>query len=546
MLRLAVAFAAALPLFAEEWNEARSGPFEIWTNGNEKQARELLVRLEQMRHVLGTLMGKQEPVSVWTIRILALKKTTGTPRWTLGRDAWVTQIQQGQPLPRLWQREIARMLLESNARRIPAEWENGILDLLSTLDAQGPKITLGTPPEAAARTRDWARVHYLATREEYTTRWRVLLNNFQNGADEDVAFKNSIGKSRADLEKEIDAYVAAGQYGSAVVSGRAIAEKDFYMRPVEEPRVLAALADASGNPKLSPAGTLESFEALGLAAAEANQPAQARDLLKQAVANQSKSARVYLEYAKLLDTPDARRNAFVEAAKKNPRWAQPYVELAALETTGARVAFYLKTAASLDPRNSQLWQRLGRAQLEANQFSDASKSFFNAMLAAPTPQEKEAANRIRRQFEEEKAEKEDAERRRLAAEKQRELDRLKEEALNRIRMAEANANQGRAGGAPVKVEPWWDDKQPSRRLSGLLEKVDCIGKSARVWIKAPGTAKAVALLIKDPSQIVIIGGGEAAFTCGIQKPVRNASVEYKVRADPKLGTAGDVALLEFN
>ena len=82
--------------------------------------------------------------------------------------------------------EVAKMLLESNARRMPAEWENGLEDFLSTIESQGPKITLGTPPET--KGRDWARVHYLATNPEYGSRFRVLLNNLQQGAIEEVAF----------------------------------------------------------------------------------------------------------------------------------------------------------------------------------------------------------------------------------------------------------------------------------------------------------------------------------------------------------------------
>jgi len=286
------------------------------------------------------------------------------------------------------------------------------------------------------------------------------------------------------------------------------------------------------------AGKAESVEARGMAT-------HSLELLKQAVEAGTKSARVYLEYGKALKEEKAKQDAFVEAAKKNPRWAEPYVELANLESTAARQSFYLKTAAALDPRNSALWQRLARAQLDAKEFSDASKSWFSAELAAATAEERAAVSSARRQFESERLDREESERKRIADERQAELDRLKAEALNAVRAAEAKANKGATPLDPAKkVEEWWDDKQGSQKVTGELQKVDCLGKAARVWVKA-ADAKSMALWIRDPGQVVILGGGEASMGCGVQKPVRTATIEYKPRVDSKQGTAGDVTVIEF-
>ncbi len=532
---------------AGDWQECRSGPFEVWTNGNERWARELLVRLEQTRHVLGLMLGKQDPVSVWPIRVVAFKGNVQAPtrQWFSGRDAHLSVIPTNAPITPAWQQQAARFLLESTARRMPPEWEEGILTFLSTLDAAGPKITQGTPPEPAARTRDWARIHFFVTNPEYFGRFRVLMNNLQNGGPEDVAFRNAFGRARPDLEKELDAYFSRGEFPPSTFAGRAINERDYYMRELETTRALTALADVSGNYKLLAPGSLESAEGLGLEAAAQNRPKQALDWLRQAVAAGSTSPRVHLEFGRLLENPEEKRKAFVEAAKRNARWPEPYVQLAALETTAERKAFYLKTAAALEPRDSALWQKLANAQLESKQFSDASKSFFAAEVAAPTPADRDNLRRLRLAFEEELHQRQDDERKRIADERQRELDKLKQDALNRIREAEARASRGQSERDPAKkVEAWWDDKQPSLKLSGLLDKVDCLGVSARLWVR-PATAKPVALLIRDPAQIVIIGGGEAAFTCGPQKPPRQVGVEYKQRPDAKLATEGDVVLLEF-
>jgi tetratricopeptide (TPR) repeat protein len=532
--------------FAEDkWEECRSGPFEVWTNDSDKKARELLVRLEQIRHMLGVYLGRQDLESRWTIRVLLEKgKTQASDKWTDGRNAWVSLLPSNAAPGQPWQRELVRMLVESNVKRIAGGWEDGLIELLSTLEAKGPMVTIGIPVPGAAPGRDWARVQMLATNPEYSSRLRVLMNNLQNGADENAAYRNSYGKTRAEIEKMLDAYMAAGKFTPVTVPARAMSERDFYTRPVEQERVLASLADVTGNWKLSPAGSMESAEGLGLAAAREGRKQEAQDWLKQAIAAGSKSARVHLAYGKLLADVEAKRKAFVEAAKLNAKWPDPYVELANTETTAARQAFYLKTAASLEPRDTALWQRLGTAQLEAGGFAEASKSWFAAELAAPTEKDREAVRQARRQFEEDRAEREAAERKRIADERQAELDRLKQEALNRIREAEAKANKGPTPDANRKVEDWWDDKNPPKRISGVMEKVDCLGKQARVWIRPEG-AKPLALRIKDPSQIVIIGGGSAAFGCGVQKPARAVNAEYKISPDAKLGTAGDLAMVEF-
>ncbi|MBL8216714.1 MAG: hypothetical protein JNK87_38700 [Bryobacterales bacterium] len=519
------------------WEEVRSGPFQVWFDGHEREARRLLVRLEQIRYMMGVWLGKSEPVTLWPIHVILLNEKNAKPLpVTLGRSTWLAALPyNAEPSP-AWQADIVRKLLESNARLMPPHWESGLISFLSTLTADGPKLTLGTPPPTPERTLDWARFQYLATNPEYQSRFRVLMNNLQQGADEQVAYRNSLGATKAEIEKIVTTYFQAGNFPPATIAGRAMSEKDFYVRPLEPNTVAASLADLSGNPSRIAAGSLEAMEFQGLKGDAT--------ALQQAVANGSKSARVHLAHGRHLKDPKQKLDAYVQAAKLNPIWAEPYVEMANLEKTPARAAFYLKQAAPLDARNSALWQRLAKIQSEANEFNDAAKSWFAAELSAPTAKEKEAVRQARLQFEEERAEKEAAEKKRIADERQRELDRLREEAMNRVREAEAKANKG---GTPVsgEVVPWWDEKQEMKKLSGTLDKVDCLKPAARLWIAAHG-AKPVALLIPDPTKVVILSqNGEASFGCGVQKPARQVTVEYVPRPNAKLATSGDITRIEF-
>ena len=52
-------------------------------------------------------------------------------------------------------------------------------------------------------------------------------------------------------------------------------------------------------------------------------------------------------------------------------------------------------------------------------------------------------------------------------------------------------------------------------------------------------------MIRDPGKVVLIGGGQLALGCGLQRPPRMVVIEYFPKEDSKLGTAGEVATVEY-
>ena len=72
------------------------------------------------------------------------------------------------------------------------------------------------------------------------------------------------------------------------------------------------------------------------------------------------------------------------AADANPRWAEPHAQLADLETEPAVRIQELKTAATLEPRNSGYWQALAVAQADSKKYTDADKSWNLAERNAST------------------------------------------------------------------------------------------------------------------------------------------------------------------
>jgi hypothetical protein len=137
---------------------------------------------------------------------------------------------------------------------------------------------------------------------------------------------------------------------------------------------------------------------------------------------------------------------------------------------------------------------------------------------------------------------ETAEKQRAAEEEARELDKLKAQARAEVHALEAKAN----GGTPAsdgKAVPWWNGPAPSGKVNGNLKQVDCLGKQARLVVEGEDR-KTIRLLVSDPSQIAITGGGEHDLGCGIQK-ARRVVIEYVPKADTRRGTIGEVATIEF-
>jgi hypothetical protein len=125
----------------------------------------------------------------------------------------------------------AKLLIESNFDRMPAEFEDGLLSLFSTLEVLGIRITLGKPP--GQRDRAWARMHMLTVDPENFGKIGVLFYNLQKGAEADPAFRNAFGKSKAQIEADVDRYLAAGNFPTATPSPRPMSvERDFPEQPM--------------------------------------------------------------------------------------------------------------------------------------------------------------------------------------------------------------------------------------------------------------------------------------------------------------------------
>jgi hypothetical protein len=206
----------------------------------------------------------------------------------------------------------------------------------------------------------------------------------------------------------------------------------------------------------------------------------------------------------------------------------------------------LKKAASLEARNIDYWQALARADIAAKNFIDAQKAWAGAERAAANDEERARIHQVRLDVERERADYEEAERKRIAEERERDIQRVKAQSDAAIRAAEEDARKkmNPDGAAPPKAAVWMDELKSGTAVDGVFERLDCIGHDARMVIKT-ADEKTVQLVIHDPDQIAVGGGGEKTFACGAQPGSRRVHVEFNPKSDAKLKTTGDVTSIEF-
>lgn len=544
----------------EKWTEFRNGPFRVLTNAGDKTGRERLMYLEQFRYTLGMLTGKQDLKSFWPIRVLVFKNAKeygpyATPAaFSPARDTIVSAWMADAPFPRDWLRAAVRLFLEANVNRMPASIEKGLEDVMSTVVVNGTRVTLGGPLPPGERSKDWARLQFLATDLQYAGRLRVMISNLEQGADLNTACRNAFEKTAAEIDRQVDAYLAAGQFETNTFGGRAVnPAHDFGERPLEPADLHLAFADLL---LVNPARAADAraaykaltgpgaSEGLGLLDVRELHAAEAYQNLTTATDGGSKSARAWLALGMVEKEPSKARTDFEKAGQLNAAWAEPHFRLAQTLPNPLAKAKELKTAATLEPRNAIYWQALAETDLKANQFADAAKAWTAAEHASATEAERARIHQARLDVESQRADFEEAERKRRADEEARDLQRIKDAAAAEVHAAEQATNRRlNPTGQEVKgAVKWWDKPKGDHQASGQLIRVDCLNGPARLTIQtAPRVT--IQLLISDPKQITI--DGEKTLICGPQAKPRKVEVQYNARPDGKFKTAGDVLLISF-
>ncbi len=536
---------------ADTWVRFAAGPYDILTDAGSRAGRETLVRFMEFRHAVGQIVGEPELSAPLPIRIIVFKNSHG---WTSpaplaeGRASYNIVLQEKTPVAPAVYAELTRLFLNANTAQMPPAFERGLESFFSTFQVDGIHITVGAPP--ARPDLDWARIHLLVTDPEYFGKIRVLLYNLRHGVAADAAYRNAFNKSPAEIEAQTKQHFAAGNFQTTALSSRPMAEKDFPERPISASDAQLARADLLAGDQSSAeyrallnkeSHVAEAHEGLGLLALRDHNTNEARAEFAAAIHANSNSARAYIEYARLEPDNDKANTALLQAAGINPKLDEPFVLMAQRDTDPRKRLAHWKAATDRNPRNPAYWQALAECYLAEHDYSGAAKAWSQGEQSATDLATRDRMRQARLSIEQQRLDYEAAEKARQAEEDRRETERLKAEARAHLHAIELAANGGVPKATPGAV-PWWDGPRPDAKLAGTLTRVECVGKQVRIVIRN-AAGKSLKLLIADPSK-VFLSGGEQSLACGAQKP-RAVSIEYWAKPNARLGTAGEVATIDF-
>jgi hypothetical protein len=560
LLLLLALLAQAMPA-EDHWIALKSGPFEVFSSAGDKPAREKLMYLEQFRETLRVITGKQDMRMVWPVHVIIFKNAAEIPsapkQFKLGRDARMVAITETGGFSTDSIKELARLLIYENTNRLPPNVEQGLIELVSTVHIDGTRITLGAPAPEAERSPGWALMHLVTVNPEYAGRSSVMISNLEQSVDFDAACHNAFEKTGAQIQQQADAYLKAGNFPTAAISGRALSiTRD--MKPVQlasedVPVAMADLLYAGGHTAEAAAAYKalkgpEGSEGLALMDLDDQKDKEARTLLQGAIDAGSKSARAWLELGRLQSDSDELK----KASDLNPRWGEPYFELAELDAAIEKEqlekrAELLKKATTLDPRSSDYWTALAKTDIAAKDFAASEKAWSGAERAAASDEERERIRKVRLNVQATRFDDEAAERKRIKDEEAADLQRVKDQSDRAIRASEdaARKKMNPNGAAPPKPEAWYEGPKAGASVDGVFQKLDCLDQRARLVLQT-SDGKTVQLLMADPSQVALGGGGEKTFSCGAQKQLRQVTVQYNAKPDAKLHTSGEVIAIEFH
>jgi Tfp pilus assembly protein PilF len=541
------------------WIKARLGSFEAISDDGRRSATQALSQFEQFSFALGTVMGQPDLRLDPPLRIIVFKnaqelRAQCPPDLVIGRDRLMACAASEGQLPQSLLRELTRTLLENNFSKMPAPIETALETFFSTVESTAVHVTWGGPPPQAERTREWALLHRIITQPDYSGKAKIYLHNLAGGMDKAAASRNAFAEEGPKFDAEVDQYYAAGIFNTSVAPNRPInPERDFsttFMTSDEGELMRADLltpASAAIYQSLLQGGkhVAEANEGLAVLAMKNHDLAKGRPYMDAARKAGTRNFVALTTYAGLEDDPAKAIEILKEALTLDPKYAQAHWLFGEKLSDPARRMAEWKQAVNLAPRNHEWWAQYARLCVDQKQYAEAGRAWVAAAQAAPDVQLREQYLTARGQIEQQRLEAEDAERRKDAEAKAREIDRLKAEARKELADLEARVNtRPLSAQEAAKTVEWFDDTG-SEKIAGSLLRVDCAGKQLRLSLKSD-EGKTLSFLVPDPQQFEIKSG--ESLTCGVQKP-RRVTVSYKPpknsKQDAAKGVSGEATGMEF-
>ena len=555
---------------AATWVRYTSPNFELYTDTREATARDVLGRLELIRHVfLDTAgpAGAPLPVRVFVFAsprdfrpFRPTEVTRGFYQSGPERD-YIAMHDADEETMRVVFHEYVHLVLNHSVPAVPRWLEEGTAEFYSTLQARDERLLIGMPVPSLLRvlgsqpwlsaaalasvTRDspeyndarksglfyaqsWALVHMLNLAPGYRKSMPRFSQLVYQGVPVTLAFEQAFSKRMEDALNDLRAYLRGGTLpvtasmwkppSAAEIAVDTVAPEQVEVAQIELLlRIGSHDAAAPRLKKLEREHPRDAFVLTELAmfAMGARRVDEARRYFEQAIAARSTHATTYFEYAMLLRDSGAPRDRvrelLREAVGRNPKHAEAHFLLglmASQDGDHAAAAAAIEHAVAVLPRQSYFWHALATAYRQLGRDEEARRAARRAAESARTSHEMEMA-----------------------------------QSALRLTTAAAAANVA-APRPTVNTPKSWEMPKGDARVDGTLEHIDCLGQNARFHIRAEG--KSIALFVDNPGRILLNTPSSLTFefTCGTQK-ARRVLVEYRRNPRAERRTEGDITAIEF-
>jgi len=397
---------------ADTWTETKSANFTIWSNAGDRQARDLLWQLEQIRFAVRTLwpwtLELTRPMLVFGVKDESSMKALAPKYWEQKGGVrpvgvWVTgpdqyymvirtdvRVEENQlinPYQSSYFSYVTLILNSSFARDLPLWFSRGLAGVQSNTIVRDNQILLGPPitwhlerlqsdarlklADLIAVTRSskeytqgdglarfdaqaWALMHFLmfgqnAARRQAISTFAELLDK---GQEPVAAFVKAFGPVEK-LENDFAAYINRRLYVYQQFDlDKGITRATFTSRPLTAAQAAAGLASL--------------HVAMG-------RPTEARALISESRKSEPNSPEAYAAEAQLLwsqDSRDQANAAFLKAAELGSTSAHVYYRAAASmrgssrpdDATLQRIEQYLVRSTELNPKHARSYAELGEVR----------------------------------------------------------------------------------------------------------------------------------------------------------------------------------------
>lgn len=598
LLAAALLLGGLNPLFKavaaeREWVKIQSPHFQLFTPAGEKRGRDAIIYFERIRHFFITATNSKLPPQRTTIIAFNSDKdfepyrpNEFTTAFYLGghdRD-YIVMGRTSASARGIAVHEYVHLLVKHSGIEMPIWLNEGFAELYSTLIPVGNKVRIGDVlperlqylrqkrllplEELTAVGRDsplyneknragvfysqsWALTHMVSLSDLYRDRSSHFVMELANGVGAAEAFQKVYGKTLEDVEVDLRSYLDGSHFIAAVFDIKLEkSDEDVHVAPADDLETGLVLAELFAGRKVDqPRQRYEEMmrtypqapsvrEGLAYMLLRENRREEAKGLFAEAVQLNSTSAKLYVDYARLLCQDGAPNREviplFERAVQLDDELQEARLYLGFLlmdeQQFGKALAIFARLKKVTREQAVPLYRAQSYAHLRLGNRDQAERDLEIAKKYAASPSEIESVAKLESVVRWQGPQGQD-----LASAFEAEPN----EVPPSVGRAAAPSPETEAAPRPAKVN------LPSTvTIAGTLEVFECTGAKAKMKVAAGGKVQSFA--ITDPAEVVVMGvdAGSFEFTCGPQAS-RRLTIEYEPKEDAELGTIGEVRIIQL-